>query len=69
MVDKKEILNQYYINAKELKMLVPSLGINKCREIIKYARELMKKDGCYELNTKPLIALTDYVVKILKLRS
>ena len=69
MVDKEKILNQYYINAKELKMLVPSLGINKCREIIKYARELMKQDGCYEINTKPLIALTDYVVKILKLRS
>lgn len=68
MVDKEKILNQYYINAKELKELVPSLGINKCREIIKYARELMKRDGCYEINTKPLIALTDYVCKILKLR-
>lgn len=69
MVDREEILKQYYINAKELKILVPSLGINKCREIIKYAREQMKKDGCYEINTKPLIALTDYVVRILKLRS
>ena len=69
MVDREEILKQYYINAKELKMLVPSLGINKCREIIKYARVQMLNDGCYEINTKPLIALTSYVIKILKLRS
>ena len=69
MVDKEKILNQYYINAKELKELVPSLGINKCREIIKYARVQMENDGCFVINTKPLIALTDYVVRILKLRS
>lgn len=69
MIDrKKEILSQYFINAKELKELIPSLGINRCREIIKLARQKMLEDNCYMTKTKPLEALTDYVLKMLGVR-
>lgn len=64
MVDKEKILNQYFINAKELKELT-GLGINKSREIIKLARIKMQEDGCYLTRTKPLEALTDYVLRML----
>lgn len=65
MVDrKKEILNQYFINAKELQELT-GYGINRCREIIKQARIKMVEDGCYIVRTKPLDALTDYVLRML----
>lgn len=64
MVDIKTIRNQYYINAKELQELT-GFGINKCREIIKLALVKMEQDGCYIVRTKPLEALTDYVLKML----
>lgn len=64
MVDKENIRNQYYINAKELQELT-GFGINKCREIIKLALVKMEQDGCYIVRTKPLEALTDYVLKML----
>lgn len=64
MVDIKNIRNQYYINAKELQELT-GFGINKCREIIKLALVKMEQDGCYIVRTKPLEALTDYVLKML----
>ena len=64
MVDTNKVRNRYYINAKELQDLT-GFGINRCREIIKLARVKMEKDGCYLVRTRPLEALTDYVLKML----
>ena len=64
---ENEILEQKFISAKDLKKIIPQLGINQCREIIKLAKTKMENDGCIKLNTKPIIALTSYVKEILKL--
>ena len=55
-----------FLSAKDLKQIIPTLGINQCREIIKKAKELEEKEGFYQLNTKPIIALKEYVERILR---
>ena len=65
MVDRRnEILKQYFLSAKDLQVLT-GFGINKCRETIKQARLKMEQDGCYIVRTRPLEALTTYVLEML----
>lgn len=64
MLEKEKILEQYFINAKELQFIT-GFGINRCRELIKQARQQMINDGYFETPTKPLVALTNYVLKII----
>lgn len=64
MVEKERILEQYFITAKDLQKLT-GIGINRCREIIKQARNQMLEEGCYLARSKPLEALTVYVLKML----
>ena len=53
MKTKEEILEQPYITAKDLKILIPNLGINKCVEYIKMIQEEMKEKnyfGTYQIS-------------------
>ena len=42
MKTKEEIFEQSYISAKDLKMLIPSLGINRCVKYINDVQEEIK---------------------------
>lgn len=59
----EEILNQLYLSPQDIKKLVPSLGIELCREFIDIARAEMKEKGYYVPETKPKLALTKIVKK------
>lgn len=63
MKTKEEILDQLYINAKDLKILIPNLGINKCVKYIKELQNEMKKKGYFVPETKEYLALTKLVKK------
>lgn len=63
MKTKEEIFNQIYMNAKDLKILIPSLGINKCVEYIKDVQKEMKEKGYFVPETKQYLALTKLVKK------
>jgi len=63
MKTKEEILNQPYITAKDLKILIPNLGINKCVEYIKMIQEEMKEKNYFVPQTKQYLALTKLVRK------
>ena len=55
-----------FLSAKDLKEMIPTIGINQCREIIKKAKELQEREGFYKLETKTIIALEEYVERILR---
>ena len=63
MKNKEEILNQSYITAKDLKILIPELGINRCVEYIKMIRNEMKEKGYVVPKSKEYLALTKLVRK------
>lgn len=63
MKTKEEILNQSYMNAKDLKMLIPTMGINRCVDYIKEIRVEMEQKGYFVPQTKPFVALTKLVRK------
>lgn len=63
MKTKEEILEQPYITAKDLKILIPNLGINKCVEYIKMIQEEMKEKNYFVPKTKQYVALTKLVRK------
>ncbi len=60
---KEEILNQLYISSKDLKILIPTYGIDKCRTIIKEVRDEMHEKKYYVPISKPKLALTRLVRK------
>lgn len=61
--DKDAILNQPYMSAKDLKMLMPTMGIDICRNFIDEIRAEMKEKKLFVPETKPRIALTKMVRK------
>lgn len=63
MKTKEEILNQSYMNAKDLKMLIPTMGINRCVDYIKEIRVEMEQKGYFVPQTRPFVALTKLVRK------
>lgn len=63
MKTKEEILNQVYMSVRDLKTLIPELGINKCTEYIKEIVEEMKSKGYLVPETKKYLALTKLVRK------
>lgn len=63
MKTKEEILEQPYMTAKDLKKIMPSVGINKCTEYIKMCRDEMEQKGYFIPSGRPLIALTKVVKK------
>ena len=63
MKTKEEILEQLYITAQDLKILIPELGINNCVKVIKQMREEMEKRNMFVPNSRPLLAQTKLVIK------
>lgn len=63
MKTKEEILNQLYVSAQDIKILMPSVSINVCRQYVDLIREEMKQDGLFIPGTKPRLALTKLVKK------
>ena len=62
MKSKEEILSQLYISAKDLKVLIPSMNIETCRDLINEIRAEMENKNLYvPPSTKPKIALTKLV--------
>lgn len=60
---KEEILSQLYITATDLKILMPTVGINECRKKIKDYRSDMEAKNYYVPPAHPLVALTKLVKK------
>lgn len=65
---KEEVLNSEYISAKELRVLMPQIGLNSCRDIIKQVREIMELKKQFCPPGKTIIALTSEVKKYLGIR-
>ena len=57
----EDVLNQLYMTSDDLRILIPSLGINQSRKYIKLIQETMKNDGCYIPKAKSKLVLTTYV--------
>ena len=58
-----EIFKQVYIDAEDLRIIIPSIGINQARRYIKDIQGVMESDGCYIPKTKTKLVLTSYVKK------
>lgn len=63
MKTKEEILEQSYISPQDLKILIPNMGIENCRNTINVIREEMKEKGLFVPQTIPKIALTKLIRK------
>lgn len=62
MKTKEEILNQLYISAEDLRVLIPMGKVNAVKAINELQAD-MKKLGYYVPNTKKHLALTKLVRK------
>ena len=60
---KEEILNQPYMSAFDLKKLMPTVGIDKCRQYINDIRQEMKENNYLVPESKTKLALTKLVKK------
>ena len=60
---KEEILEQLYVTAQDLKILIPKLGINNCRKFISEIQEEMMLKKYYIPDGKSKMALTKLVKK------
>lgn len=56
------VKNSDYINAEQLRSLVPGLGIHTALKIIKDVREEMKEQNLFVPQGRPFIALTKMVL-------
>ena len=63
MKSKQEILDQTYLSAKDLKVIMPHIGLNKCRKYIEETIEEMKDKKLYVPEGKTKIALTKMLRK------
>lgn len=63
MKKKEEILEQVYITASDLKQLIPTMGIENCRNTISEIQLEMEKKGFFVPKSKPKLALTKLVKK------
>ena len=63
MKTKEEILEQPYISPQDLKILMPTMGIENCRATINLIRDEMKDKGLFVPQTTPRLALTKLLKK------
>ena len=63
MKTKEEILEQPYLSPSDLKVLMPTVGLDNCRKMIAEIREEMKNKGLFVPQTTPRLALTKLVRK------
>ena len=60
---KEEILNQTYISGKDLKILLPNIGENRCLQYIKDLQEEMKEKNMFIPKAKEYLAHIKLVKK------
>lgn len=58
----EDILKQKYMNPQDLKVVIPSMSLRKCREHIDELRTKMEHDGYFVPEGKVKIALTEFVI-------
>lgn len=63
MKTKEDILNQPYMCAEDLKILMPQIGIKKCREYIQEVRDIMVDKKLTLPMGRTQLALTKLVKK------
>lgn len=63
MKTKEEILNQPYLSPTDLKILMPTVSIGNCRNMINSIREEMKEKGLFVPQTTPRLGLTKLIKK------
>lgn len=64
MKTRDEVLNQDYVTAKDIQIIIGNVNIITCRELIDEVREEMKNKRLYvPPGTKPKRALTKLVKK------
>lgn len=63
MKSKEEILKQLYVSPQDLKILIPSMGIQNCTNVIKELREEMEMKKMFVPKSKPLLAQTKLLIK------
>lgn len=59
----EEVLKEKYMSPQDLKIVIPTMSLKKCREEIDDLRKAMAYDGYYVPDGKVKIALTEYVKK------
>lgn len=60
---REQVLNQDYMSPTDLKIIMPTMGIERCRSYIKEVREEMDLKGLFVPKTTPILALTKLVRK------
>lgn len=63
MKTKEEILNQLYVSPQDVKLLIPTLGMELCRQLVEETRNDMKEKHYFVPKTKPKLALTKMLRK------
>lgn len=63
MKTKEEILNQLYVSPQDVKILIPTLGMELCRQLVEETRNDMKTKNYFVPETKPKLALTKMLRK------
>ncbi len=63
MKTKEEILNQLYVSPQDVKLLIPTLGMELCRQLVEETRNDMKEKNYFVPETKPKLALTKMLRK------
>lgn len=63
MKTSDEVLSQMYMTAADLKILMPTVSIEKCRMYIEQIRTEMEQKNFFVPQTKPWLALTKLVRK------
>ena len=60
---KEEILGQTYITSKDLKILIPNLGVNRCTQYVRDIVEEMREKNMFVPEGKPYLAHIKLVKK------
>lgn len=63
MKTQEEVLNQQYMTAKDLKILMPTVSIDKCSRYIEMLQAEMKEKNLFVPETRPRLVLTKLVRK------
>lgn len=58
-----ELLNQYYLSAQDLTIIIPNLKIEKARIYINEIRKEMEQKGIFVPESRPKVALTKLIKK------
>lgn len=61
--DPSTVLNQYYLSAYDLTVIIPNLKIERARIYIQEAQKEMENKGIFIPQSRPKVALTKIIKK------